>query len=1166
MQWATGQIFEILAIGNGEFMHRVFLALSMLWSSGMFASLGGLGLLIGLIGLGPQSIAAGGQRMDIGSLFLGFVLWLLFFAGGATVHVQEVGYNHPGLTAPRSWVVDQVPFGVAATGWLVSNVGKVVTEKMEQAYGLVDEEQSVLKTGHGRALEWLSSIRTAADMNIGGEDTQFSTMRANLVTYMRWCSMQAVVRDQARVPRMTYATDPLDPQKGFGFLSERFTVGKWLKPNGQEPDKDITCTDALQRLQDYFQDSGGSAFVDFASTVARPMGFYTGSTPGQQAISAAAQLNLSVDHAQKYMLATMMAGLWHEAAVGSPQLTQSQITNMIMMKQAVEQKATQSAGEESMFRRTMYPLMTFLESAFYITAPFMALVIGMGRIGIGMASKFIMIPLWLAMWLPTLAVINLFQIISFSSVMDGLRSTMLGAGTPYEIGSLASAAHIDSSALDWMATGSMLAAATPMISLMFLMGGAYTATALAGAFKGSDVINEKIPSPDVAQPAAALQASPIMRHSQGGTEMVGRSVPEHSTSATRSDLIQSGNALLRTNTNSFNAAFGKQIQTGIQAAFESGHGGSVVDSHAVQRSMQNTLSLAEASGVNVGDASKLEQGLAMKVARDIGMGAGIDIEGVGAGLGLSGKYKDETALNNAMSRVVSLGASLNEAATHSEALSAAITDTSATMAEEHARQTGTESSSFTGSSAYRQQRTSLAQTMNRQQEMAQQGSQMSTNQTYKAWQVAGAMGSTPTQGGTSNVASDQASKAIENFGEPRLQEVMRNLRGDVSDTVVGQSKFGGDVTERMAYAAYLLNTGQAVGQEAPDAQTAADYAQNRYRIETETGLANTNAGAGAANAYIPDRASLHAGIQEVNDAVGNVQKEVMDQNLGSEKTEAEVRSQHAANRRNPDVSAAHAGGAAARGMEADGGGIDGQAFDSFTQPLQEKAEAKMNHLDQVTRATHAQDVNRMQEEEDRGGFRGSWREFTGTDNQTVGNARLQAMRANSAGNQVDNTMFDQAVAAAMSGNITGFHMPENEAIATAARYVTTGSNGHALSERQMARVDAALNNMTSEQREAQIELFGAMPTKGGPIPFDKMPRNASFVLGRRATAAESKSLGTAAPYNPRFEKDGMVLPSGMGEFSRVRHVGEYDHEHTNYLKSTEGGNARTDEKLGKNLD
>jgi len=134
MQWATGQTFEILAIGNGEFMHRVFLALSMLWSSGVFASLGGLGLLIGLIGLGPQTIAAGGQRMDIGSLFLGFILWLLFFAGGATVKVQEVGYNHPGLTAPLTWVVDNVPFGIAATGWLVSNVGKVVTEKMEQAY------------------------------------------------------------------------------------------------------------------------------------------------------------------------------------------------------------------------------------------------------------------------------------------------------------------------------------------------------------------------------------------------------------------------------------------------------------------------------------------------------------------------------------------------------------------------------------------------------------------------------------------------------------------------------------------------------------------------------------------------------------------------------------------------------------------------------------------------------------------------------------------------------------------------------------------------------------------------------------------------------------------------------------------------------------------------
>jgi len=1051
MHWMTGQTFEILAIGNGEFMYRVFLALSMLWSSGVFASLGALGLLIGLIGLGPQSIASGGQRLDIGSLFLGFILWLLFFAGGATVNVQEVGYSRPNSTVPGAWVVDNVPFGIAATGWLVSNVGKVVTEKMEMAYGLVDEEQSVLKTGHGRALEWLAAIRLSADPNVGGNDTRFPSMRTNLISYMRDCSTQLLLRDKPRVPGMTHSPDPLDETKGFGFLSPRFTIETWyLWPSGTQTG--ITCTAALEQLRAYFQDSSGQAFTDFASNVARPMGFYSGNTPGQQAISAAASLNLSVDAAQKYMLASMMTGLWHEALMTAPAISHHQIANAIMLQQAVEQKASQSAGEESMFKRTMYPLMTFLESAFYITAPFMALVIGMGRIGIGMASKFIMIPLWLAMWLPTLAVINMFQIISFRSVMDGLVANSLNAGSAYQIGSIASAAHIESSALDWMATGSMLAAATPMISLMFLMGGAYTATALAGAFKGSDVINEKIPSPDVSQPAAALQASPIMRHSQGGIEMVGRSVPEHSTSATRSDLIQSGNALLRTNTNSFNAAFGKQIQTGIQAAFESGHGGAVMNSHAVSRSMQNTLSLAEQAGVNVGDASRFEQGLALKVSRDLSMGAGVDVKGIGAALGAKGGFSSQAALDNAVSRVVSLGASLNEAATNNESLSAAITDTSATMAEEHARQTGTESSNFTGSSDYRQQRTQLSQSMNRQQEMAQQSSQMGTNQTYKAWQVAHAMGSTPTQGGTSNVASDQASKAIENFGEPRLQEVMRNLGGDVSDTIVGQSKFGGPVTERMAYAAYLLNTGQAVGQEAPDAKTAADYAQNRYQIETSTGLANTNAGAGAASAYVPDRASLRAGIQQVNEAVGDVEGEVTAQNPGSDKTEAEVRGQYAANSRNPDVSAAHAGGAAARSMEADGGGIDGQAFDSFTQPLQEKAEARMNNLDQVTRATLAPEANRMQEKEDRGSlFRGNWRKFTGTDNQSVGRARLDAMRENSVGNHVDNTLFEQTVASAKAGTLTGFAMTDEAAVATAARAATTGSYGHALSERQMAR-------------------------------------------------------------------------------------------------------------------
>jgi conjugal transfer mating pair stabilization protein TraG len=65
---------------------------------------------------------------------------------------------------------------------------------------------------------------------------------------------------------------------------------------------------------------------------------------------------------------------------------------------------------------------------------------------------------------------------------------------------------------DYLATGGMLAASTPAISLMLIYGSAITATHLASRFQGGDFVDEKITSPDVVRPAPALAMSPIMEH------------------------------------------------------------------------------------------------------------------------------------------------------------------------------------------------------------------------------------------------------------------------------------------------------------------------------------------------------------------------------------------------------------------------------------------------------------------------------------------------------------------------------------------------------------------------------------------------------------------------------------------------------------------------------
>lgn len=59
-------------------------------------------------------------------------------------------------------------------------------------------------------------------------------------------------------------------------------------------------------------------------------------------------------------------------------------------------------------------------------------------------------------------------------------------------------------AKDWVATGAMFQAATPLLSLIIISGSVYALTSLTSRMAGADHINEKIVAPDVVAPAAAI--------------------------------------------------------------------------------------------------------------------------------------------------------------------------------------------------------------------------------------------------------------------------------------------------------------------------------------------------------------------------------------------------------------------------------------------------------------------------------------------------------------------------------------------------------------------------------------------------------------------------------------------------------------------------------------
>lgn len=211
--------------------------------------------------------------------------------------------------------------------------------------------------------------------------------------------------------------------------------------------------------------------------------------------------------AQKFMLASVGRQIM-QLGLKDGYAAYGDINSASMISQAIQQRNVQWAGEQSMFLNSVRPIMAFMESFFYAITPFAAVFVMLGLFGMGLFFKYILLLIWVQMWLPTMAVANMF-------IMSAATRQMTALGTGY-LASQPNMNNADGSlsfymydgmigiAKDWVATGAMFQAATPLLSLIIISGSVYALTSLTSRMAGSDHINEKVVAPDVVSPAAAI--------------------------------------------------------------------------------------------------------------------------------------------------------------------------------------------------------------------------------------------------------------------------------------------------------------------------------------------------------------------------------------------------------------------------------------------------------------------------------------------------------------------------------------------------------------------------------------------------------------------------------------------------------------------------------------
>ena len=124
-------------------------------------------------------------------------------------------------------------------------------------------------------------------------------------------------------------------------------------------------------------------------------------------------------------------------------------------------------------------LAAFIEGFGYALAPMLALVVTLGPIGIAAAGKFLKLLIWIQLWMPALAVVNLFTYLGVSAELSAIQDTQGLAIT-----SLTGVEQFDAVVQPWLGTAGMMAAAVPALTLMVVWGGAVAMNGLAQRLQG----------------------------------------------------------------------------------------------------------------------------------------------------------------------------------------------------------------------------------------------------------------------------------------------------------------------------------------------------------------------------------------------------------------------------------------------------------------------------------------------------------------------------------------------------------------------------------------------------------------------------------------------------------------------------------------------------------
>lgn len=497
--------FEIHALGDASWVYFVINAVSSITGYG---TLGALGAMLGLLGMAFSGITSkSGPQLDVAWIMLSFVMFYAFFIPRADrVIIAEV--NPPShLVQPRTYVVDNVPMGLAVVGTVVTKIGLSLAQEYDTTFGSVTDTERVLTGAVGANIRRIADLRMMQDLSFTDSSGTFALNRKNMAYYMAGCTVPGIAMGHMTYEKVMAGTSETGTDVE-GLLSRikyahpaRRT--EFFKADGSM--EILDCSQAYDRLVAAM--TGPDGFGKGLAQALHERG--RGASPDQAYDSMAQtfqKFGYDAQDLQTFAMANVMHSVYLTAVMGDSSNRHNQAMTM-MVEQAMAQRNAQFAGEESMFVALLRPSVSFFEALFYGLAPIIAFLIPLGPMGLKLVGKYMMFTIWVVLYFPLLAIIGAFGDTQFYGAMEALKDVAL---TPH--GSM----MVLKEAQNTLGTVSLLAAAVPQLALAILMGGPVAMSALAGRMQGGDMIDEKLASPSAGQIGAGVSAAPMFTGTSGG--------------------------------------------------------------------------------------------------------------------------------------------------------------------------------------------------------------------------------------------------------------------------------------------------------------------------------------------------------------------------------------------------------------------------------------------------------------------------------------------------------------------------------------------------------------------------------------------------------------------------------------------------------------------------